>query len=131
MDGLRHRYVAEPAPAPSRYGAPPTIHPRLGQGAFRILVTDTYDRRCAVTGERTLPVLEASHIMPYASGGPHDVTNGLLLRSDLHTLFDLGYVTITPAYRLEVSRRIREEFENGRHPDPALLDWHNTNVFHA
>lgn len=149
MDRLRHGHSAESAPAAGRYGAPQTVLPRLGQGAFRVLVTDTYDRRCAVTGERTLPVLEASHIRPYASGGPHDVTNGLLLRSDLHTLFDRGYVTITPTYRLEVSRRIREQFENGRdyyalsgrpirlprprtaHPDPALLDWHSANVFQA
>jgi predicted restriction endonuclease len=106
-------------------------------------VTDSYDRRCAATGERTLPVLEAAHIKPYADGGAHAVTNGLLLRSDLHTLFDRGYLTITPGYRLEVSRRIREEYENGRdyyalngrelrpprsenaRPDPLLLDWHN------
>jgi putative restriction endonuclease len=112
-------------------------------------VTDTYQRRCTITGERTLPVLQAAHIRPYAAGGPHEVTNGLLLRSDLHTLFDRGYVTITPEYRLEVSRRIRQEFENGRdyyafsgrkivlpgacgaHPDPALLGWHNRHVFRS
>lgn len=44
----------------------------------------------------------------------HLVTNGVLLRRDLHALFDKGYVTITPAMQIEVSRRIREEFENGR-----------------
>ena len=73
--------------------------------------------------------------------------NGLLLRSDLHTLFDRGYVTVAPGARLEVSRRIRQEFENGRdyyalngkpvrlpsqqadRPLPALLAWHNENVF--
>lgn len=66
---------------------PQIVRPRLGQGAFRIVVTDTYERRCAVTGERTLPVLEAAHIKSYADGGAHDITNGLLLRSDLHTLF--------------------------------------------
>ena len=79
-----------------------------------MLVTEAYDRRCAVTGEKTLPVLEAAHIRPYAESGPHLVSNGLLLRSDLHTLFDRGYITVTPALRVEVSRRIREEFENGR-----------------
>lgn len=148
MDRLRNGRTSEPTPT-GRYGAPMTVHPRLGQGAFRVLVTDTYERRCTVTGERTLPVLQAAHIQPYAAGGPHAVTNGLLLRSDLHTLFDRGYVTITPEYRLQVSRRIREEFENGRdyyalsgqrirlpgprdaHPDPALLDWHNHHVFHG
>ena len=40
-------------------------------------------------------------------------------RSDLETLFDRGYVTITPDYRLEVSRRIRDEFEDGRDYSPA------------
>jgi putative restriction endonuclease len=40
------------------------VQPRLGQGAFRLLVTDAYQRRCAVTGERTLPVLDAAHIRP-------------------------------------------------------------------
>lgn len=97
-----------------QYGAPRLITPRLGQGAFRVEVTDSYLRRCAITGERTLPALEAAHIKPYSKRGPHEVRNGLLLRSDLHNLFDLGYLTITFDYKVEVSRRIREEFENGR-----------------
>lgn len=121
--------------------------PRLGQGSFRVVVTDLYERRCAVTGERTLPVLQAAHIRPYGADGPHEPRNGLLLRSDLHTLFDRGYVTVTPQLRFEVSRRIREEFENGRDyyaldgqairppvrsdlaPAREYLDWHASNVF--
>lgn len=71
-----------------RYGGPVPVRPRLGQGAFRVVVTDAYGRRCAVTRERTLPVLEAAHIKPYSEGGIHDLPNGLLLRSDLHRLFD-------------------------------------------
>jgi len=130
-----------------RYGDPIAVRPRLGQGTFRVLVTDAYDRRCAVTRERTLPVLQAAHIRPYADGGEHAVSNGLLLRSDVHLLFDQGYVTVTPEHRFEVSRRIREEFENGRDyyalhgsevqlpigryppPEPQTLDWHNREVF--
>jgi putative restriction endonuclease len=131
-----------------RFGAEYLTRSRLGQGAFRVLVTDAYERRCAVTGERTLPVLEAAHIKPYALEGPHQVQNGLLLRSDLHKLFDLGYVTVTPALRLEVSSRLREEWQNGREyyahhgqelgyrpPDPdslpsrEFLRWHNEKVF--
>jgi len=129
------------------WGEPTLIRPRLGQGAFRVLVTDNYGRRCAVTGEKTLPVLEAAHIRPFAAHGQHDPKNGLLLRRDLHTLFDRGYVTVTPAHHFEVSRRIREEFENGRdyyalhgrlirapeiesqRPDPVALTWHNENRF--
>ena len=135
------------ADAGARYGEPRLIRPRLGQGAFRILVTDTYQRRCAVTQERTLPALEAAHIRPYGDGGEHEVRNGLLLRRDIHSLFDAGYVTVTPDFRFEVSRRIKEEFENGRHyyalhgqminapeeigqrPDTAALTWHNEHCF--
>jgi HNH endonuclease len=130
-----------------RYGEPHLIRPRLGQGAFRVLVTDIYQRRCAVTRERTLPALEAAHIRPYGEGGSHDAHNGLLLRRDLHSLFDAGYVTVTPDLHFEVSRRIKEEFENGRHyyalhgqsisiptsadqrPDPAALRWHNDHCY--
>lgn len=120
---------------------------RLGQGAFRVLVTDSYQRRCAISGERTLPVLQAAHIKPYAQEGPHDIRNGLLLRSDIHTLFDDGYITVTPDYHVEVSRRIREEYDNGRdyyrhhgnsllvlppqaqQPMKEFLHWHNTEVY--
>ncbi len=130
-----------------RFGEPHLIRPRLGQGAFRMLVTDLYQRRCAVTEERTLPALEAAHIRPYAEGGPHEASNGLLLRRDLHSLFDAGYVTVTPDLRFEVSRRIKEEFDNGKHyyalhgqriavpvhvlqqPDRAALLWHNENLY--
>jgi len=97
-----------------RFGADYLTRARLGQGAFRVLVTEAYERRCAITGERTLPVLEAAHIKPYAESGPHLISNGLLLRSDLHILFDEGYVTVTENLRIEVSKRIKEEYENGR-----------------
>lgn len=75
------------ADAVERFGEPQLVKPRLGQGAFRILVTDIYERRCAVTQERTLPALEAAHIRPYCDGGEHEATNGLLLRRDIHSLF--------------------------------------------
>ena len=90
------------------------VRGRLGQGAFRILVTDSYHRRCAITGERTLPVLETAHIKPFSQHGPNSVRNGLLLRSDLHKLFDLGFLTVTPALDVVVSNKIKEEYENGR-----------------
>ena len=80
---------------PSRYGNSILTKVRLGQGAFRVLITDAYSRRCSISGERTLPVLDAAHIKPYAESGPHFISNGLLLRSDLHKLFDTGYLTIT------------------------------------
>jgi len=145
VENLQAVDVAENGP---RYGEEYLARARLGQGAFRLLVTDAYERRCALTGERTLPVLQAAHIKPYAEEGAHSVANGLLMKSDLHILFDRGYVTVTPEYRIEVSKRIREEFENGRdyyalhgkelkvlprsellRPDRALLGWHNERVF--
>jgi putative restriction endonuclease len=98
---------------------------RLGQGAFRVLVTDAYNRRCSITGERTLPVLEAAHIKPYALSGPHFISNALLLRSDLHKLFDSSYITITKNYKIEVSTKIREEFENGK----EYYQYHGKNLF--
>lgn len=120
---------------------------REGQGAFRARVLDAYGRRCSITGERSLPVLEAAHIQPYLSPLSNHVQNGLSLRADIHRLFDDGYVTVTPELRFEVSRSLRDEYENGREyyalsgrrliapgrredtPSPEALEWHATNVF--
>ena len=131
-----------------RFGKPITVLPRLGQGAFRVIVTDGYDRQCALTGSHVLHVLDAAHIKPYSLGGTHEPTNGILLRQDIHTLFDRGYLTVTPDYRVEVSRRIKEEFDNGKEyyaihgqpihlpeaahlrPSRQALIWHNETAFH-
>jgi putative restriction endonuclease len=132
-----------------RYGEPQLILPRLGQGSFRLMVTDLYKCRCAFTGSPVLHVLDAAHIRPYGRGGNHQPQNGILLRQDLHTLFDRGYVTVTPDFRIEVSRRIKEEFNNGREyyalhgntvnvpqqesfrPDRSLLLWHADNIYES
>jgi putative restriction endonuclease len=127
-----------------RYGSEYLTQTRLGQGSFRVLVTDAYSRRCAMTGEKTLPALEAAHIQSYADSGPHSTNNGMLLRADLHRLFDRNYITITTDFKIEVSRRIHEEFENGRdyyrlhgqnlavipererdRPSRQYIEWHN------
>jgi HNH endonuclease len=97
-----------------RYGDSRLVQPRLGQATFRIAVLDAYGRACAVTGEHSLPALEASHIRSYAQDGPHEIRNGLLLRADLHRLFDTGYVTVTPDLRLDVSGHLRKDYNNGR-----------------
>jgi putative restriction endonuclease len=123
---------------------------RLGQGAFRIMVTEAYQGRCAVTGEHALPVLEAAHIRPFSESGPNLISNGILLRSDLHKLFDTGYITITPQLRMEVSSRLKQEYNNGiiyyemqgrelkvvpslyrDLPNSEYLRWHNENVYRA
>lgn len=130
-----------------RYGDPRLVQPRLGQATFRIAVLDAYGRACAVTEEHSLPALEAAHIRSYSDDGPHAVPNGLLLRADLHRLFDKGYITVTPDLRLEVGARLRDEYHNGRsyyplhgarlhlpvatahQPRKEFLDWHNEHVF--
>ncbi len=95
-------------------GKPVLVIPRLGQATFRIELERQYQMRCAVTGERTRPVLDAAHIKPFSLVKEHSLSNGLLLRKDIHKLFDDGYVTVTPDKRFLVSKAIRAEFENGR-----------------
>lgn len=133
-----------------KYGAPISVRPRIGQSSFRVLVTDAYQRRCAITGENTLVALEAAHIVPYSGEGGHDVRNGMLLRADFHRLFDVGLVGVTPDLKIRVSPRIRETWCNGKvyyrldgqplavvpthpsmRPDPDRLDWHIKNRFQA
>ncbi len=129
-----------------RYEVPTVV--REGQGAFKVRLLQAYGRRCAVTGEKSLPVLDAAHIQPYLGPASNHVQNGLVLRADIHRLFDAGYVTVTPDYHFEVSRRLNDEYENGKvyyaldgaplkvlpgreslRPNQAALEWHASNVF--
>ena len=144
---VRLRREAEPlVDELRRYGAPQTVQPRLGQGTFRIAVTGAYGA-CAVSGEHSPPALEAAHVRPYADGGEYALSNGLLLRADIHRLYDAGYVTVTPDYRFRVSHDLAGDFHNGREyerfagrtiavpaaladqPDLELLGWHAAEVF--
>ena len=122
-------------------------HFRLGQGTFALSLLDAYDSRCAVSGERTRPVLEAAHIMPVERGGVHSVDNGLVLRVDIHKLFDKGYVTVTPKGQFLVSKALKDDWRNGRiyydlhgqkvreperveyRPATEFLQWHNDTLF--
>jgi len=149
VDVTRAWESAEVAEESAMFGDPVLVRPRLGQGTFRLLITDNFDRRCAATGEKALPVLEAAHIRPVADGGQHRVDNGLLLRSDLHRLYDRGYLTVSPDYRIHVSSRLRTDFGNGEiyyplenqqirlpvrsenRPDPELLGWHTDVLFRS
>ena len=123
------------------------VRQRLGQGTFRIVIADTYQRSCAVTGGKALPALEAAHIMPVSANGPHSVDNGVLLRSDIHRLFDAGYVTIDTDYRFRASNSLKEDFHNGEEylaldrrmirlpddrdswPSREYLEWHGDVMF--
>jgi len=136
--------VSENSP---KYVAPQLFKPRLGQGIFRVTVIEAYSRACAITHEHSLPALEASHIKPFSKNGPHDISNGILMRADLHRLFDQGYITITPEYKLEVSQHLKSDYENGRtyyplhgeqislpvsnndKPNIDYLIWHNENIY--
>lgn len=131
------------------WSEPRLIRQRLGQGTFKALVTETYERRCAITREKALPVLQTAHIRPVTRDGGHRIDNGLLLRSDVHTLFDRGYITITPAYDVRISRRLQKDFDNGEHyyalegqriwtpkrtddrPNSEFLEWHGDEVFRS
>lgn len=78
------------------------IRVRRGQLAFRTALLDAYERRCAITGCAVEDVLEAAHITPYLGSLTNHVSNGLLLRADLHTLFDCGLLAIEPKTRTVV-----------------------------
>jgi putative restriction endonuclease len=139
--------VLQQQPGVPARGKSQLVLPRLGQGGFRLVVTDAYARRCAVTGERTLPALEAAHIKQFSIIQSHDVRNGLLLRADIHRLYDAGYVTIGPNFQFLVSKRIHADFDNGKEyyalsgrsielpsskadrPDPQYLEYHAINVY--
>lgn len=142
-DLLQAQYVT----AQARYGSPTLITPRLGQGAFRVAVTEAYGRQCAISDGKVLPALDAAHIQPYGEGGLHIKSNGILLRKDIHCVFDAGYVTVDQNYRFSVSKKVKEVFNNGEEylrlqgkplrlprsksdwPELEFLKWHHTNRY--
>jgi putative restriction endonuclease len=131
----------------ARYGAPILIAPRLGQGAFRVAVTEAYGRQCAITDGKVLPALDAAHIKPFSEGGLHANSNGILLRKDIHSVFDAGYATVDEDYCFLVSKKVKAVFNNGEEylrldgkalrrpirktdwPNVDFLRWHKTYRF--
>jgi hypothetical protein len=86
----------------------------LGQSGFRARVTAAYDFRCAITGSHNVHALEAAHMRPHSDDGPRVLSNGLLLRRDVHRLFDKGYLGIDPSdFTLKVSPQLRVDTGNG------------------
>lgn len=81
--------------------SPPLIYQqvrlRQGQPAFRRRLLAAYGRVCAITGSDVEEILEAAHITSHAKGGRMVTSNGILLRADLHTLFDLRLIAIDTA----------------------------------
>jgi putative restriction endonuclease len=131
------------------FGDPRMTPRRLGQQAFKAVLLGAYDHRCAITGSRIRPALQAAHIRPVTKGGEHRLDNGLLLRSDVHAMFDHGYLGVDPEYRLMVSSRLRADFGGGEEfyaragepitmperrtdrPSREFLGWHTEKVFKA
>jgi putative restriction endonuclease len=104
----------EPVEADERTVRIAETKPRVGQGAFRARILDAYGRKCAVTGEKTEPVLQAAHVQPYLGPSSNHLQNGILMAQEVHTLFDEGLISITPDYEIRVSKSIRERWSNGR-----------------
>ena len=69
---------------------------RRGQPAFRKNLLAAYNERCSLTGYRPAEVLEAVHLIPHAESGINEIDNGLLIRGDLHSLFDANLLRINP-----------------------------------
>lgn len=79
---------------------------REGQSEFRVGLIGIYSNKCCVTGENTPELLEAAHIQPYLTPESNHLQNGLLLRTDIHKLFDNGLLWIDHEYRVQVSSYI-------------------------
>lgn len=85
---------------------------REGQQGFRALLLEAYEGRCAVTACSVPELLEAAHIVPYRGPDTNRVDNGLLLRTDIHTLFDRGLVWVDADGMIDIAERLRgSEYE--------------------
>jgi predicted restriction endonuclease len=81
---------------------------RQGQAKFREKLLDAYNSRCAVTGTAIAATLQAAHIVPYRGPETNSVQNGVLLRADIHNLFDLGLIQINPStLRISLSEELK------------------------
>ncbi|QXE23458.1 hypothetical protein B6N60_02148 [Richelia sinica FACHB-800] len=95
---------------------------RQGQSKFRKTLIKTYNCQCAITGCNAEQVLEAAHIIPYLGSDTNHPTNGLLLRADIHTLFDLYLITINPdKMTVEISPNLKNTPYSDLVGKPILL----------
>jgi hypothetical protein len=139
VEGLFRAIATEPESLEdARKRIEATIVLRQGRGAFRSGLLEAYGGRCAITDCDVPEALEAAHIIPYRGEHTNRVNNGLLLRADLHTLFDLGLIAVdTPSFSVlvhprllttvygELARRpLRLPKEASAHPNAAALDEH-------
>jgi putative restriction endonuclease len=126
-----------------------TVKARIHQTFFRNVILSSYDNTCCVTGLNIPEALVASHIIPWAvdESKRTDPTNGLCLSATWDRLFDRGLITVTPEYRVKVSKRLLESKDEtirkqvcgyeGREirmpgrwwPGVAHLSWHKSTNF--
>ncbi len=120
-----------------------TIAQRRGQKAFRDLLIAAYEGKCAITGCNVLDVLEAAHIYPYRGPDTNKASNGLLLRADIHTLFDCSLIAIDPAtlkvivapqlrtstYKQLHDRKLRVPRTTSQAPNKEALIMHRSGAF--
>ncbi|WP_179275777.1 HNH endonuclease [Rhodococcus sp. 06-418-5] len=78
------------------------VRVRVGQAGFRATLLREYGHECAFTGTAPPAVLEACHLYNYASVGQHDVAGGLILRRDVHRLFDTGLLAVDKGGKIDV-----------------------------
>jgi 5-methylcytosine-specific restriction protein A len=94
---------------------------RRGQINFRSKLLKIYNEKCAISATNLPPVLEAAHIVPYQGVETNNITNGILLRSDFHILFDLGLIGINKSYQVVVSSSLSDtEYEKYHESDIFL-----------
>ncbi|ONN70633.1 HNH endonuclease [Pseudomonas oryzihabitans] len=126
--------------ADSRSRVTAEIVRRRGQPAFRRALMVAYHEACAITGCSLPAVLEAAHVYPYKGDHTNDVSNGLLLRADIHTLFDLRMIAVETAsmvvrispklvgteYQALDGLPLRQPVEKRQRVGAEALDWHRS-----
>lgn len=116
---------------------------RRGQPQFRNALMTSYDSHCCVTGEGALPALEAAHIHPYLGTDTNHPSNGLLLRSDWHTIFDLGLWALEDDLTIRVSPLLGGSYDSYKGhaiarprdrrnaPSLAAIRYHRDKIFRS
>lgn len=99
-----------------------SIMERRGQRQFRDAVRELYGDKCVITGCEIIDILEAAHINPYKGEKDNHASNGLLLRADIHTLFDLDLIGIEPnELKIHLSEAIKKDGYENLHEKSLLV----------
>ena len=120
------------------------VNARRGQSKFRKELLEVYNSKCAMTATSVVEILEAAHIYPYKGYDTNVVSNGIILRADIHTLFDLGLISINPVtLEIEISSKLKGNNEYAslinkkvylpkdiqKQPSKKVLEYHYNKVF--